>query len=132
MKSGFHISAGLSSVTDHISSENTKRTDDIEFRPEQLKQLLDFLSVFLIHYRKTLVTEKTLFEQATLRAYDFTVSSEGNDDIRLPKTSTLNSNSCYQNLNKEFGFTSDEYLKKLKLDKRVGPMQREIELNHCS
>ena len=81
MKSGFHISAGLSSVTDHISSENTKRTDDIEFRPEQLKQLLDFLSVFLIHYRKTLVTEKTLFEQATLRAYDFAVSSEGNDDI---------------------------------------------------
>ena len=31
MKSGFHISAGLSSVTDHIYSENTKRTDYIEF-----------------------------------------------------------------------------------------------------
>ena len=96
-------------------------------QPDRLKEVLDFLSMFLVHYRKTLVCESAPFEQAALKAFDFAASTGGTDDIRLPKSSTLKSNTCYQSLNKEFAFTSDEDLKKVKLDERIGPMQREIE-----
>ena len=95
-------------------------------QPDKLKHLIQFLASFLVHYRKTLVTETATFEQATLRAYEYAVTGGDSDELVVPPASNLSSNMCYQNLSKDFAFTSDEDLKHIELDEKPSPTQTEI------